>query len=108
MALFFKVDVKIGDVESPIFPRAVFSEASLALGGRSANWFAVGSQAFPVKNVGDLEELFCPLGSMLLKRLPQSWRHAGLFPLRNLAMRDRSVGAKRVFRGSRIASSWHR
>src|SRR5580658_2719007 len=108
MALFFKVDVKIGDVESPIFPRAVFSEARLALGGRSANWFAVGSQAFPVKNTRDLKQLLCPLGSMLFKHLSQGWRHAGLFPLRNLAMRDRSVGAKRVFRGSRIASSWHK
>lgn len=108
MALIFKVDVKIGDVESPVFPRAVFSETSLALGGRSTNWFAVGSQAFSVKNVRDLEELLCPFGSMLFKRLPQSWRHAGLFPLRNLARRDRSVGAKRALRGSRIASSWHK
>jgi hypothetical protein len=59
MALIFKVDVKIGDVESPVFPRAVVSDASLALRGRSANWFAVGSQAFSVKNVGYLEELLC-------------------------------------------------
>ena len=108
MALIFKVDVKIGDVKSPVFPRAVFSEASFALGGRPANWFAVGRQALSVKNIRDLKQLLCPLRSMLFKRLPQSWRHAGLFPLRNFASRDRSVGAKRAFRGSRMASSWHR
>jgi len=108
MALIFKIDVKIGDVESPVFPRAVFSETSLALGGRSANGFAVGSQMFSVKNVRNLEELLCSLGSMVFKRPPQSWRHPGLFPLRNLARRDCSVGAKRVFLGSRIASSWHK